>query len=239
MRYIAICDDEPVHLEYTQTLVQKTLLPPLFEIDSFSDAESLLRTMETGDYSPDIAILDIRMDGLNGIELAKKLNKLAPGCKIIFLTSFLDYATEVYEAEHVYFVLKSEMSQRLGSALQKALEEPLPFGSIQVKQAKGTILISVNRILFLEREGRKTRIQTEDQEFWVSQTPQELLQDLPPAQFIRCHQSYWVQTQKILALKNNDFYLQNDYRIPLSRTYRQKAKEQFFASLKNLSLFNE
>ena len=107
------------------------------------------------------------------------------------------------------------------------------------EQTKGTLLISINQILFLERKGRKTRIQTEDAEVQTTQPPQELLTTAPPEQFIRCHQSYWVQTQKILALKNNDFYLQNDYRIPLSRTSRQKAKEQFFASLKNLSLFNE
>lgn len=233
MRYIAVCDDEPVHLEYTRTLVQKTLPPSQFETDSFSRAELLLHAMEKGDYRPDIAVLDILMDGLDGIELAKKLNKLAPECKIIFLTSFLEYATEVYETEHIYFVLKSEMEQRLEPALQKALETPMAVCYIHVKQAKGTTLIPLNQILFLERNGRKTRVQTENEELLTIQTPQELLADIPKEAFIRCHQSYWVQTTKILALKNNDFYLPNDYRIPLSRTYRQEAKEQFFASLKN------
>lgn len=233
MRYIAICDDEPVHLEYTQTLVQKTLPPSQFETDSFPSAELLLQAMEPGGFCPDIAILDIRMDGLDGIELAKKLNKLAPGCKIIFLTNFLDYATEVYETEHIYFVLKSEMDHRLEPALRKAVETPIASCYIQVKQAKGTILISLNQLLFLERKGRKTRIRMENEELWTAQTPQELLADIPPEAFIRCHQSYWVRTTKILAMKNNDFYLPNDCRIPLSRTYRQEAKEQFFASLKN------
>ena len=239
MRYIAICDDEPLHLEYTSTLIQKILPSIGFEVDSFSTADSLLQAMNVGDYCPDVAILDIRMDGFDGIDLAKELNARAPSCKIIFLTSYLDYATEVYEAEHIYFVLKSDMEHRLVVALKRALESSTASDCIQVKQTKGTLLISINQILFLERKGRKTRIQTEDAEVQTTQPPQELLTTAPSEQFIRCHQSYWVQTQKILALKNNDFYLQNDYRIPLSRTYRQKAKEQFFASLKNLSLFNE
>lgn len=232
MRYVAICDDEPVHLNYAQTLVQKTLPPSQFEIDLFSGAEPLLQAMEPGEYRPDIAVLDICMGGSNGIELAKQLNRLAPGCRIIFLTSFLDYATEVYEAEHVYFVLKREMEHRLAPALRKAVEAPAASHCIQVKQAKGTTLISLKQILFLERQGRKTRVRTETDELWTAQTPQELLADSPPEAFIRCHQSYWVRTLKILALKNNDFYLPNDLRIPLSRTYRQEAKEQFFASLK-------
>lgn len=233
MRYIAICDDEPVHLNHTQTLVQKTLPPPQFETDLFSGAQRLLQAMGAGDYRPDIAVLDICMGGLDGIELAKKLNELAPGCKIIFLTGFLDYATEVYETEHTYFVLKREMEHRLGPALRKAAETPRVSWAISVKQAKGTTLIALRQILFLERKGRKTRIQTENEEFWTAQTPQELLADLPTEAFIRCHQSYWVQTAKILAMKKNDFYLPDDHRIPLSRTYRWEAKEQFFASLKD------
>lgn len=235
MRSIAICDDEPVHLSYTQALVQKTLPTAEFETDLFPDAERLLQTMRAGDYRPDIAILDICMEGLDGIQLAKRLNRLAPSCKIIFLTSFLDYATEVYETEHIYFILKSEAEHRLGPALRKAVEMPAASHCIQVKRAKGTTLISLEHILFLERQGRKTRVRTETDELWTLQTPQKLLEDVPNEAFIRCHQSYWVRTPKILALKNNDFYLPNDLRIPLSRTYRQEAKEQFFASLKNLA----
>lgn len=136
MRYIAICDDEPVHLEYTQSLVQKVLPPTQFETELFTGAEQLLQAMEPGDYCPNIAVLDIRMDGTDGIELAKKLNRLAPGCKIIFLTGFLDYATEVYETEHVYFVLKSEMEHRLGRALQKAVETPIVSCCIQVNRRR-------------------------------------------------------------------------------------------------------
>lgn len=233
MQYIAICDDEPVHLEYTRSLVQKILTPSQFETDLFSGAELLLRAMKAGDYRPDIAILDIRMDGLDGIELAKRLNRLAPECRIIFLTSFLDYATEVYEAEHIYFVLKSEMEHRLAPALRKAVEMPPTACCIRVKRAKGAALIPLDQILFLERSGRKTRVQTEKEEFLTAQTPQELLADAPEKAFIRCHQSYWVRRTKILAMKNNDFYLPKDLRIPLSRTYRREAKEQFFASLGN------
>lgn len=233
MRSIAVCDDEPVHLQYTQALIQKMLPPSSFETALFSGAEPLLRAVRSGDCRPDIAILDIRMDGLDGIELAKKLNGLVPGCRIIFLTGFLDYATEVYETEHIYFVLKSEMEHRLGPALRKAEGSLRASCRIQVKQAGGVLLLSPEQILFLERKGRKTRVQAENEELWTAQTPQELLAELPGEAFIRCHQSYWVRTSKILALKNNDFYLPNDYCIPLGRTYRQEARERFFASLKS------
>ena len=37
----------------------------------------------------------------------------APFCQIIFLSSYLSYATEVYETEHIYFILKSQLHQRI------------------------------------------------------------------------------------------------------------------------------
>lgn len=232
MRHIAICDDEPAHLDYTHALVRRELPSTRFALERFSAPEQLLRAVEAQNYRPDIAILDICMGGASGIELAKRLNALAPRCKIIFLTSFLDYATEVYEAEHVYFVLKSEMEQRLRQALRKAEEALGAVRFLPVKQAKGTTLVPLEQVLFLERSGRKTRVQTEGEALWCAQTPQELLSAVPAEAFIRCHQSYWVRTAKILAMKNNDFYLPDGCRIPLSRTYRQAAKEHFFAALK-------
>ena len=40
-------------------------------------------------YAPRVAVLDIRMAGMDGSELAKSLNPLVPGCAIIYLTAYL------------------------------------------------------------------------------------------------------------------------------------------------------
>ncbi|MDY5881603.1 MAG: hypothetical protein SPJ63_07635, partial [Oscillospiraceae bacterium] len=44
-----------------------------------------------------------------------------PTSKIIFISSYSGYLMDVYETEHVYFVLKPNMEERLPAALQKAL----------------------------------------------------------------------------------------------------------------------
>ncbi len=231
MNHLVICDDNPTHLAYTKELVSQLMSDMPATCTCFPEATALLHAIKDAQIQPDVAILDIRMDGLDGISLAKQINRLTPGCKIIFLTNYLEYAPDVYDAEHVYFVLKSDMENRLAAALQKALAAPADISQLVVWQGKTVRRIALRDVLFLERTGRKTRILTEQEEHWAMQTPQEILDGPLANHFIRCHQSYWVHTAKILALKANDFYLPGDLRLPLSRTYRQAAREQFFASL--------
>ena len=72
-------------------------------------------------YAVDIAVLDIQMESMDGIELAKRINEIAPECQVIFLSGHIEYASKVYDAEHVFFVLKSQSETYLKGALEKAM----------------------------------------------------------------------------------------------------------------------
>lgn len=236
MLNIAICDDEKLHRDYTAELTKNELAVFLPEIDLFDGADSLLRAMSADDYTPDIAILDIQMGKTDGITLARALNELAPLCRIIFLTSYLSFATDAYSAEHIYFIVKNEVEARIGHALQKAIAalaaEKTIVPSVTIKGQQAATVIPVSNIIFLERTGRKTRVSTTDGDVWAVQTPQELLNGAVSAHFIRCHQSYWVNTVKIASLRNNEFHLCEGTVLPLSRTFRQEARACFFAALR-------
>jgi DNA-binding response OmpR family regulator len=56
-----------------------------FEVDTFNDAESALFAFKPGHY--DLAILDIRMPGMNGFQLCRKLREIDKKLKICFLTA--------------------------------------------------------------------------------------------------------------------------------------------------------
>ena len=52
------------------------------------------------------------MPEITGIDAAKQINLIQPSAQIIFISSYLEYFSDVYETEHLYFVLKSQMAQR-------------------------------------------------------------------------------------------------------------------------------
>ena len=231
MHKFAICDDEPLHCKRLAQSVQNHLNGQIAELRLFASPAMLLQEIGDHGYAPGIAIVDIQMDEMSGIELAKHINEALPQCAVIFATSYLGFATEVYETEHAYFILKSEFDQRIGGALQKALaRKPLPVLHYPVSQ--GFRNTPSSQVLCMERILRRTKLTLlSSVEEWTPLTPAELLDPDSAQQFIRCHQSYWVNFQRIETMENDCFWLPNGLRVPISRTYRNAAREQFFSRL--------
>ena len=83
------------------------------DISDFRDPTLLLEHLRKTDCQPHIALLDICMPEQEH-PFGAKHEALRAFCQIIFLSSYLSYATEVYETEHIYFILKSQLHQRIG-----------------------------------------------------------------------------------------------------------------------------
>ena len=250
---IAVCDDEPIHALRTKDVILRCFglweseEHPAFanftdsadfmasepSIQIFPTSETLLEAIRLQAYRPHVAVLDIRMEGANGIDLARQINELLPQCAIIFLTAFLEYAVDVYETRHVYFVLKSELEKRIGNALKAALAEPEPEMERNLLLPVGSRckVIPLKDVLYLERILHRTKVQTKKEQEMLNTTPAKLLESVPEGSFIRCHQSYWVNYRNITALEKNEFVLCDATRIPISRTYRNSAREAFFSGL--------
>jgi two-component system response regulator AlgR len=69
---------------------------------------------------PDVVLLDIRMPGLSGLEVAHHLNSLDEPPAVIFTTAYDEYAVEAFETNAIGYVLKPVRRERLGKALHQA-----------------------------------------------------------------------------------------------------------------------
>ncbi len=233
MLQIAICDDQPLHGELSAKAVTDCVRDREVRLRVFEHPETLLCEIRQAGYSPRIAILDIQMEGMDGIDLAKQLNSLCPSCAIIFLTAFLEYATDIYDTEHVYFIVKSELKERIGAAIEKALRtEPVKSSLLYYRADASVQAIPAAEVLYMERCLRKTRLQTGKGTLWTSSTPGALLNGEIARCFIRCHHSYWVNFWHIQAMRADHFVLYDGSSIPITRTYRAAAKEQFFGCIR-------
>ena len=116
MLKIVVCDDDALCCKEIVKGIRDTLGSTPADISDFRDPTLLLEHLRKTDCQPHIALLDICMPEQDGIRLAQSMKQYAPFCQIIFLSSYLSYATEVYETEHIYFILKSQLHQRIGPA---------------------------------------------------------------------------------------------------------------------------
>ncbi len=228
---IAVYDDTREHCEEISALLARELTGRCAEVERFPSSGELQRYITSGGYRPDVAFLGVELWDGDGIEQAILLNRLVPSCRIIFVANSLRFATEVYRAEHVWFILREELEARIGPALEKALSQP-ECGNrhgLLVRERGKAFFLPMDDILYLERHGRKTLIRTESGEYVTSDRPFRLLEGELADAFIRSHMSYWVNRDKIAAMACGEFILSDGTRIPISRSWRAAAKAAFLA----------
>ncbi len=232
MLKIALCDDNKIHLQINEKLVKKCAGNTVYMIQTFSSAEYLLSEIRKNDYFPDITVLDIEMDGEDGISLAKEMNQLVPQCRIIFLTSYQNYAQDAYNADHIWFVLKKDAERYFPVAWEKAMkslqEKESTVPGLVIRENGIAHFIPLDQILYLSKSGRKAEICCTERTYYDTRRPALLISEAVKSSFIQCHQSYWINIQMIESLDHEEFILKNKARIPISRGFREEARRQFF-----------
>jgi DNA-binding NarL/FixJ family response regulator len=114
---ILLADDHKIVLEGL-----RGLLDPEFEIvGAVEDGRALVAEAER--LKPDVVVADISMPGLNGMDAARRIKKMDPHIKVVFLTmhSEASYAAGGFEAGASGFVLKHSAPQELITAIREAM----------------------------------------------------------------------------------------------------------------------
>jgi two-component system, LytTR family, response regulator AlgR len=113
---ILIVDDEALARERLHDLVIE-LYPDAITIEATNGMEALEKITE---HSPEIILLDIRMPGMDGLELANHLLHLETPPAIVFTTAYQDHALSAFDANAVDYLLKPIRKERLNTAIERA-----------------------------------------------------------------------------------------------------------------------
>jgi two-component system response regulator AlgR len=113
---VLIVDDEPPARDRLRRLLEA--LAPAQVAAEASNGEQAVRL--AGQLRPDVVLLDVRMPGMNGLEVARHLALLPEPPAVIFTTAYDAYAVEAFEAQAIGYLLKPVRAEKLGAALQRA-----------------------------------------------------------------------------------------------------------------------
>jgi len=226
MYNLLLCDDNGVFLAQSQKIIAENY-NGIFNIVVSENFDDGLK--KCVDSNADIAVLDIELKDESGIDLAKLLNEKIPDCRIIFLTNHIGYATDVYSAEHTYFVVKEDMEKNLPRAIEKALSEieaaKNDFITVSSKDRKR--VLKVSDIFYCEHSGRTAKIYLENDSFTVTEKLDTLYESLCEKGFTRCHKSFIVNMVKVSEIFRNKYVFENGNEIPISRNYADATKTDF------------
>ncbi len=231
---IGICDDDKDYLKHLHKKVSQ-LLPNNSQIVVSSLAPDELQTnIQNLSCSYDILITDIDMGTLNGISLVKQINKINPSCIVIFISNFLNYATYVYDVDHIYFVLKSEVDTRLPKALIKALsvynECHMQYLNINYQNIEYRIALS--DIAYIESFGRYLHIHSSDNIYKCINSLKHINTRLSE-RFTQCHKSYIVNLNYVYSVNRTNCTLVTKASIPISYTFSKSFNDAYMSFVSN------
>lgn len=118
---LLIADDENLELKVLEKTVKKHFVD---ELEIFASSNGRKASQICDEVKPDIALLDIEMPGMNGIELAKYIKEKYADCIIIFITAYdrFDYAIEAMHIKAFDYLLKPWKEERLCELINTSIE---------------------------------------------------------------------------------------------------------------------
>lgn len=201
--------------------------PELQVLAECEDGASALEAIDA--QRPDIAFLDIRMPGLNGLEVAAAAAEASPGTQVVFTTAYDQYAIDAFERGAVDYLLKPITEARLRATMQrlqsrvapKAVEaaalsqllrdvllhsgargEPLTW--ITASNGRETRLIMVDDVAYFRADNKYTVAMTAEGEALLRKPIRELAAMLDPTVFKQIHRSTIVNLRAVASIVRDD-----------------------------------
>lgn len=216
---IVICDDNNAVCKELQTYIQTNFS---FDVKCCTNSEELINIVQTNSRDIEAVILDIVLsNNSNGIDIATRIHKQYPRIKIIFITGYDDaYYKQIFSHFQPFGFLSKPVQYNILHFFLKKLEsgrhqkeEHLKI-TCDYKETK----VSYNEIIYIQSKKRVCEIVTKQQIYKTYIKITDLTKELP-SNFLRCHQSFIVNTDFIEKAKKDILMIKNGDTIPVSRKY--------------------
>lgn len=204
-------------LEYLHRYEEKEHLT--FQIYAFQNGLEFIKNYPDG---LDILLLDIALEQLDGMKIARLVRRKDDQVIIIFVSSMIHYGIQGYSVEAFDFIVKPVTYMGLKVRLDRALLRlnKNASGRIHVRTIDGLFQIEISDICFLETFHHKVILHTKNNSFPINTSMRTLENQLQGYPFFRCHNSFLVHLKYVDKVQGNDI-LVNNHLLSISR-YRRK-----------------
>lgn len=234
---IAVCDDNPQHMEEILTLLEKYKANrPGAEPQpqSFISGDAVLTAIDNGSAF-DLFLFDILMPGLNGIDLARKVRERDNDVPIVFLTSSADYSLDAFCVYALQYILKPVTEDGLFPVLDKisALLKCEEGRFFLLAMPKRVVKIPFMSIVCVELANRALRVYHEDGSILLSKSIRSPFEAsvsalLADGRFLCPHKSFLINMEHVDELNGCSFVMKHGLEVPIPRYRYAEVKTKYF-----------
>ena len=209
---VLVVDDEAPARERLQRLLGE--VPDCEVVGVAGNGEQAVHL--AGELHPDVLLLDVRMPGMNGLEVARHVAVLAEPPAVVFTTAYDAYAVEAFEAQAIGYLLKPVRAEKLAAALQRAArlaaarlarivaDDParVPRTHVAARLGEQVRLIPLPDIYYFAADQKYTTVRHKGGSDLIEDPLRALAEEFA-ARFVRVHRNALVNTQCIAAIERD------------------------------------
>jgi DNA-binding LytR/AlgR family response regulator len=198
LRALVVDDELPALEELAYVLRQDERVA---EVRTASSAAEALKALD--DEHVDVVFTDIKMPGLDGLDLARVLARFSHRPQVVFVTAYDQHAVDAFDLHATDYVMKPVRPSRLAEAVRRVLEagaeQPVPpeDETIPVELGGVTRFVQRSRVRYVEAQGDYARLHTADGSHLVRIPLTTLEERWAAAGFVRIHRSTLVSLRHV------------------------------------------
>ncbi len=223
-----ICDTDTVFLEKLAAVLHRNFDP--CSVEYLYGPSALEVSLRSDSGGADILLTEIELRGRSAISIIKNSLKETSPLQVLYMTSKMEYCTEVYETRHCGFLMKPVNLKRLIRDIYRARHtlETMKANGIVVPQGSRIHVLSPQSLLYVESHGRVLKVVT-DSDLVETYNKLSHFSFQLDKRFLLCHKSYLVNIERVARFCGDSFQMQNGAEIPISQSKRKEVREQFLA----------
>jgi DNA-binding LytR/AlgR family response regulator len=234
-----VVDDQPATLDHLARMLRRD--PSVAKVSTAADSLGALRLLR--EVEVDVAFIEVRMPGIDGVELAWVLKKLRAAPAVVFVTRHPGRAADAFDLGAVDYLSKPPPPDRLAESLRRVravrhapAEPAVPVDdeAIPVELGGTTRLVRRSAVRWARAQGDYVRLYTADGSHLIRARLAALADSWRGAGMVRIHRSYLVQLRFVTDVRETDTgqltVVVEGRELPVSRRLAATLRTKLFAA---------
>jgi two-component system response regulator AlgR len=212
LRVLIVDDEAPARRRLRDVLDDCAEALPIATVGEAADGREAIEMLQV--VGADLVLTDIRMPGMDGLELARHLLKLPQPPVVIFTTAYHEHALEAFDVNAIDYLVKPVRVARLLAALQKVPRlrpistsklDQMPSSArrfLSVTERSRVILVPLEEVIYLKAELKYITIRTAEREYLLEESLTKLEDEFGP-RFVRVHRNCLVAREFIRGFERH------------------------------------